>query len=78
MRFLTVAKVNYFVDEDAHCEVNTNWLPPLLAPIYRDRSTMTVPIIDGIDHKSFEYRPVYGEDRHFRGDYPLKLLKFVG
>ena len=22
---------------DAHCEVNTNWLPPLLAPIYRDR-----------------------------------------
>ena len=22
---------------DAHCEVNRNWLPPLLAPIYRDR-----------------------------------------
>lgn len=22
---------------DAHCEVNKNWLPPLLAPIYRDR-----------------------------------------
>lgn len=22
---------------DAHCEVNTNWLVPLLAPIYRDR-----------------------------------------
>ncbi|KAK4291479.1 hypothetical protein Pmani_035698, partial [Petrolisthes manimaculis] len=21
---------------DAHCEVNKNWLPPLLAPIYRD------------------------------------------
>ena len=20
---------------DAHCEVNKNWLPPLLAPIYR-------------------------------------------
>ncbi len=20
---------------DAHCEVNTNWLPPLLAPIHR-------------------------------------------
>ena len=20
---------------DAHCEVNRNWLPPLLAPIYR-------------------------------------------
>ena len=22
---------------DAHCEVNTNWLPPLLAPILQDR-----------------------------------------
>lgn len=22
---------------DAHCEVNKNWLPPLLAPIYRDK-----------------------------------------
>lgn len=38
---------------DAHCEVNLNWLPPLLAPIYRDRTVMTVPIIDGIDHKNF-------------------------
>jgi polypeptide N-acetylgalactosaminyltransferase len=22
---------------DAHCEVNVDWLPPLLAPIYRDK-----------------------------------------
>lgn len=59
---------------DAHCEVNTNWLPPLLAPIYRDRRTMTVPVIDGIDHKSFEYRPVYGENRHFRGIFEWGML----
>lgn len=26
---------------DAHCEVNTNWLPPLLAPIYRVRLSKT-------------------------------------
>ncbi|ROT63321.1 hypothetical protein C7M84_018798 [Penaeus vannamei] len=38
---------------DAHCEVNKNWLPPLLAPIYRDKHTMTVPVIDGIDHSTF-------------------------
>ncbi|KAJ8974484.1 hypothetical protein NQ317_001493 [Molorchus minor] len=59
---------------DAHCEVNTNWLPPLLAPIYRDRTVMTVPVIDGIDHKTFEYRPVYGEDRHFRGIFEWGML----
>lgn len=52
---------------DAHCEVNTNWLPPLLAPIYADRTVMTVPVIDGIDHKSFEYRPVYSDNHHYRG-----------
>lgn len=51
---------------DAHCEVNTNWLPPLLAPIYRDRTIMTVPVIDGIDHKTFEYRPVYADGHHYR------------
>lgn len=59
---------------DAHCEVNTNWLPPLLAPIYYDRTTMTVPVIDGIDHKHFEYRPVYGDDRHFRGIFEWGML----
>jgi polypeptide N-acetylgalactosaminyltransferase len=52
---------------DAHCEVNRNWLPPLLAPIYRDRTTMTVPFIDGVDYQSFEYRPVYSPGTLFRG-----------
>lgn len=52
---------------DAHCEVNKNWLVPLLTPIAFDEKTMTVPIIDGIDHKTFEYRPVYGEGHNFRG-----------
>ncbi|KAJ3657543.1 hypothetical protein Zmor_009337 [Zophobas morio] len=68
------AKGEVIVFLDAHCEVNTNWLPPLLAPIYRDRTIMTVPVIDGIDHKTFEYRPVYGEDRHFRGIFEWGML----
>lgn len=59
---------------DAHCEVNTNWLPPLLAPIYRDSRTMTVPVIDGIDHKTFEYRPVYGDGHHYRGIFEWGML----
>lgn len=59
---------------DAHCEVNKNWLPPLLAPIYRDHTVMTVPIIDGIDHKSFEYRPVYADGHHYRGIFEWGML----
>lgn len=59
---------------DAHCEVNTNWLPPLLAPIYRDRRTMTVPFIDGIDSEHFEYRPVYGQKQLNRGIFEWGML----
>ncbi|KAB7494985.1 N-acetylgalactosaminyltransferase 7 [Armadillidium nasatum] len=59
---------------DAHCEVNRNWLPPLLAPIYRDRTIMTVPVIDGIDHDTFEYRPVYGPGSNFRGIFEWGML----
>ncbi|XP_057334683.1 N-acetylgalactosaminyltransferase 7 [Microplitis mediator] len=59
---------------DAHCEVNVNWLPPLLAPIAADWSVMTVPIIDGIDHKTFEYRSVYQEGHLYRGIFEWGML----
>ncbi|XP_071524231.1 N-acetylgalactosaminyltransferase 7 isoform X4 [Panulirus ornatus] len=59
---------------DAHCEVNKNWLPPLLAPIYRDNHVMTVPVIDGIDHNTFEYRPVYSAGSNFRGIFEWGML----
>lgn len=59
---------------DAHCEVNTNWLPPLLAPIYRDNRIMTVPVIDGIDHKNFGYHPVYADGHHYRGIFEWGML----
>ncbi|KPI92925.1 PREDICTED: N-acetylgalactosaminyltransferase 7 isoform X1 [Papilio xuthus] len=59
---------------DAHCEVNVNWLPPLLAPIYRDYRIMTVPVIDGIDHRTFEYRPVYQHGTNYRGIFEWGML----
>lgn len=67
-----LAEVIVFLD--AHCEVNKNWLVPLLTPIAFDEKTMTVPIIDGIDHKTFEYRPVYAEGHNFRGIFEWGLL----
>lgn len=59
---------------DAHCEVNLNWLPPLLAPIYRDYRIMTVPVIDGVDHRTFEYRPVYQQGMNYRGIFEWGML----
>uniref|UniRef100_A0A158Q6R2 Polypeptide N-acetylgalactosaminyltransferase n=1 Tax=Elaeophora elaphi TaxID=1147741 RepID=A0A158Q6R2_9BILA len=60
---------------DAHCEVNVNWLPPLLAPIRQNRKVMTVPIIDGIDKDDWSYRIVYkSADSHYRGIFEWGLL----
>lgn len=68
------ATADVIVFLDAHCEVNLNWLPPLLAPIYRDYRTMTVPVIDGIDHRTFEYRPVYQAGTNYRGIFEWGML----
>ena len=52
---------------DAHCEVAYNWLPPLLAPIHEDRTTLSVPVIDGINWDDFSIKPVYARGSHSRG-----------
>ena len=52
---------------DAHCEVGQNWLPPLLAPILEDPTTLTVPVIDGINWDDFSINPVYASGTHSRG-----------
>ena len=52
---------------DAHCEVAYNWLPPLLAPIHEDRTTLSVPVIDGINWNDFSIKPVYARGSHSRG-----------
>ena len=38
------------------------------------RTSMTVPLIDGIDHDNFEYRPVYQGDTNFRGIFEWGML----
>ncbi|CAD6186671.1 unnamed protein product [Caenorhabditis auriculariae] len=69
----STAEVVIFLD--AHCEVNANWLPPLLAPIKYNRKVMTVPVIDGIDSNTWEYRSVYGNpSSHFSGIFEWGLL----
>ncbi len=35
---------------------------------------MTVPIIDGVDHDNFEYRPVYQGETNFRGIFEWGML----
>ena len=40
---------------DSHCEVNVDWLTPLLTRIHENRSTVVCPIIDIISANTFEY-----------------------
>ena len=58
---------------DAHCEVSYNWLPPLLAPIHEDRTTLSVPVIDGVDWNDFSIYSVYAKGSHSRG-----IFEWVG
>ncbi|ETE67620.1 N-acetylgalactosaminyltransferase 7, partial [Ophiophagus hannah] len=61
---------------DAHCEVAVNWYVPLIAPISKDRTTCTVPLIDYIDGNDYSIEPQQGgdEDGFARGAWDWSLL----
>jgi polypeptide N-acetylgalactosaminyltransferase len=63
---------------DSHCEVNQNWLPPLLDRIRESPSRVVCPIIDIINHDTMAYisSPVctggFNWALTFTWDYPSK------
>uniref|UniRef100_A0A8C5N278 Polypeptide N-acetylgalactosaminyltransferase n=1 Tax=Leptobrachium leishanense TaxID=445787 RepID=A0A8C5N278_9ANUR len=61
---------------DAHCEVGINWYAALIAPIARDRTISTVPLIDVIDGNSYQLIPQGGgdEDGFARGAWDWSML----
>ncbi|XP_043401923.1 N-acetylgalactosaminyltransferase 7 isoform X3 [Chelonia mydas] len=61
---------------DAHCEVAVNWYAPLVAPISKDRTTCTVPLIDVVDGNTYNIIPQGGgdEDGFARGAWDWSML----
>ncbi|KAG9347030.1 hypothetical protein JZ751_005957 [Albula glossodonta] len=61
---------------DAHCEVGINWYAPLVAPISKDRTISTVPLIDYIDGNDYTIETQQGgdEDGLARGAWDWSLL----
>lgn len=49
---------------DAHCEVEPNWLPPLIAPIMQNRKVSTVPMVDSISGSTYIFEPQQGGDEN--------------
>ncbi|RWS29312.1 polypeptide N-acetylgalactosaminyltransferase 11-like protein, partial [Leptotrombidium deliense] len=67
---------------DSHCEVNNNWILPLISRIYEDRNVVVCPIIDIINANTFEYtaspivRGGFNWGLHFKWDsVPSNELK---
>lgn len=67
---------------DSHCEVNQQWIEPLLARIQENRTTVVTPIIDIINSDTFAYtasplvRGGFNWGLHFKWDsLPDNALK---
>jgi len=50
-----LAEAEVIIFLDSHMEVTNTWLPPLLEPIVYNPTYATVPIVEGINHATFEY-----------------------
>ncbi|KAM6940656.1 N-acetylgalactosaminyltransferase 7 isoform 1-T1 [Xenentodon cancila] len=61
---------------DAHCEVGINWYAPLVAPISKDRTVCTVPLIDSIHGQRFSIESQGGGDNNgfARGAWDWSML----
>ncbi|XP_072239770.1 N-acetylgalactosaminyltransferase 7 isoform X3 [Leuresthes tenuis] len=61
---------------DAHCEVGINWYAPLVAPISKDRTVCTVPLIDSIHGQRFTIEAQGGGDGNgfARGAWDWSML----
>ncbi|XP_028300510.1 N-acetylgalactosaminyltransferase 7 isoform X2 [Gouania willdenowi] len=61
---------------DAHCEVGVNWYAPLVAPIAKDRTVCTVPLIDSIKGQTYTMEAQGGgdSDGFARGAWDWSML----
>ncbi|KAK5866660.1 hypothetical protein PBY51_020832 [Eleginops maclovinus] len=73
---LKATKGQVLIYLDAHCEVGVNWYAPLVAPISKDRTVCTVPLIDSIHGERYTMEPQGGgdQDGFARGAWDWSML----
>lgn len=68
-----LARGEVLVFLDSHCEVETDWLQPLLQRIRENRRTVASPVIDNINLNTFKLEPV---SSHLRGGFDWRFEFF--
>ena len=55
---------------DSHCEVEKDWLQPLLSRIQENKKTIASPVIDNINLNTYNFEPV---STYLRGGFDWRL-----
>ena len=67
---MKVARGEVLVFLDSHCEVEKDWLQPLLQRVKNNKRTVASPIIDNINLINYEFEPV---STNLRGGFDWRL-----
>lgn len=59
---------------DAHIEVTPGWLEPLIDPLAKNHKAATVPVVDGLDANTLEYKYNPNPDTYQVGGFDWKLI----
>lgn len=59
---------------DAHIEVTNGWLEPLIDPLARNHNASTIPVVDGLDPQTLEYKYNDNPDTYMVGGFDWNLI----
>ncbi|KAG5666287.1 hypothetical protein PVAND_017838 [Polypedilum vanderplanki] len=68
------AKGPALVFMDAHIEVTPGWLEPLLDPLVKNPLSSTVPVVDGLDANTLEYKYNDNPETYMIGGFKWNLI----
>lgn len=59
---------------DAHIEVTTGWLEPLIDPLAKNHNASTIPVVDGLDGNTLEFKYNPDPETYMVGGFGWNLI----